>query len=297
MASLVEKTLKTTRLETGHFPFEFDLVEFGELLRDVLRRRPDDATHPVHAELPEDPLPAWADRDRLVEVLDNLISNAVKYSPAGGAVNVRVTSQGETLTVTVEDQGLGIASNDLPRLFRPFSRVRTASTAGIEGSGLGLYICERIVKAHGGRLWAESELERGSTFSFTLPLYGATAQTRPSLVLVAASDEGTCREVRRVAEELGYSTHEVADGVEAVEAAIRLRPVAIVLDRILPRLRADEIAERLRENAGTAAVPLFVLAAAEDLGERASLFQACVPKPLDHAALSQALAGLVSTAL
>ncbi len=296
MASLVEKTLKTTRLETGHFPFEFGLVEFGQVLRDLLRRRPEDAAHPVHVELPEDPLPAWADRDRLSEVLDNLIGNAVKYSPAGGAVQVRVTSEGESLSVAVADKGLGIASSDLPRLFRPFSRVRTLRTAGIEGSGLGLYICERIVKAHGGRLWAESELERGSTFSFTLPLYGAAAQTRPSIVLVAASDEGTRREVRRVAEQLGYSTHEVADGVEAVEAAIRLRPVAIVLDRILPRLRADEVAERLRENAGAGALPLYVLASAEDLGERSSLFQACLPKPLDPVALSQALAALMSTA-
>ncbi len=296
MASLVEKTLKTTRLETGHFPFEFGLVEFGQVLREVLQRRPDDAQHPVRAELPDEPLPAWADRDRLAEVFDNLIDNAVKYSPSGGPVRVCVTSEAEWVTVAVEDQGLGIAASDLPRLFRPFSRVRTARTAGIAGSGLGLYICERIVKAHGGRLWAQSEPERGSTFSFTLPLYGATAQTRPSVVLVAASDEGTRREVRRVAEALGYSTHEVADGVEAVEAAIRLRPVAIVLDRILPRLRADEVAERLRENPATASVPLFALASAEELGEQASLFRACAPKPLDPAALSQALAGLLSPA-
>lgn len=294
MANLVEKTLKTTRLETGHFPFEFGLVEFGQLLREVLQRRPEDAAHPVHAELPEDPLPCWADRDRLTEVLDNLIDNAVKYSPGGGGVHVRVTSEAEAVTVTVEDEGLGIAASELPRLFRPFSRVRTLRTARIEGSGLGLYICERIVKAHGGRLWAESQPERGSTFSFTLPLYGAMAQTRPAIVLVAASDESTRRKVRRVAEQLGYSTHEVADGVEAVEAAIRLQPVAIVLDRILPRLRAEEVAERLLENPATASVPLFALASAEDLGERASLFRACAPKPLDTAALSEALAGLLS---
>jgi signal transduction histidine kinase/DNA-binding response OmpR family regulator len=290
MASLVEKTLKTTRLETGHFPFEFGLVDLGKVLRDVVRRRPDDPEHPLHAELPDAPLPCWGDRDRIGEVLENLIGNAAKYSPAGGAIRIRVTCEDEVLTLAVEDQGLGIATPDLERLFRPFSRVRTARTSGIEGSGLGLYICERIVKAHGGRVWAESEPEQGSTFFFTLPLFGAAAQMRPSAVLVAASDEGTRREVRRVAEELGHSIVEVGDGVEAVEAAIRLHPTVIVLDRILPRLRADEVAERLQETPATAAIPLFVLAAAEDLGPRAALFQACIPKPLDLAALSAALA-------
>ncbi len=290
MASLVEKTLKTTRLETGHFPFEFGLVDLGKVLRESLRRLTDDPMHPIRVELPDDPLPAWGDRDRLAEVVENLVGNAIKYSPGGGPIRLRVTTEGETVTVAVQDEGLGIAPGDLARLFRPFSRVRTMRTAGIEGSGLGLYICERIVKAHGGRLWAESALEHGSTFSFTLPLFGAAAQMRPSVVLVAASDEGTRRDVRRVAEELGYSIQEVADGVEAVEAAVRLHPVAVVLDRILPRLRAEEVAERLHENPATAAIPLFVLAAAESLGQRASLFQACIPKPLDRAALAVALA-------
>src|SRR6185436_11055186 len=75
MASLVDKTLKTTRLETGHFPFEFGVIDLGAALRDVLARRPDDAQRPVEAEIPEDPLPCWADRERVVEVFENLLSN------------------------------------------------------------------------------------------------------------------------------------------------------------------------------------------------------------------------------
>jgi CheY-like chemotaxis protein len=97
-----------------------------------------------------------------------------------------------------------------------------------------------------------------------------------------------------VAEELGYGTHEVADGVEAVEAALRLRPVAAVLDRILPRLQAHEVAERLKEHPATAGVPLFALASETDLGASASLFRACVPKPLDRGRLASVLATLLS---
>jgi CheY-like chemotaxis protein len=196
--------------------------------------------------------------------------------------------------VAVSDRGIGIASSALERLFRPFSRVRSPETAEIEGSGLGLYICDRIVRAHGGRVWAESRPAEGSVFSLSLPLFGVAAQTRSPLVLVAAGDEGTRRDVRRVAEDLGYGTHEVADGVEAVEAAVRLRPAAVVLDRILPRLQADEVAERLKENMVTAGVPLFVLASEADLGSRVGLFRGCVPKPLDRSLLAATLGALLS---
>ncbi len=289
MANLVDKTLKTTRLETGHFPFEFGLADLGAIVGDVLARRPEDRARPIFAELPEDPIPVWADRDRIAEVVDNLLSNATKYSPDGGGIALRVSVEGETATVAVEDQGLGIAAADMERLFRPFSRIRSPRTAGIEGSGLGLYICERVVRAHGGRLRAESEPERGSVFTFTVPIYGVEAQMRPPLVLVGATDDVTRRDVRRTGEGLGFAVEETRDGVEAVEAAIRLRPVAMVLDRILPRLRADEVAERLREAPGMGSVALFVLGAPEDLGAKASLFRACLTKPIDRGRLEAAL--------
>ncbi|MGH9885374.1 MAG: ATP-binding response regulator, partial [bacterium] len=241
---------------------------------------------------PEDPVPCWADRDRIAEVLDNLVSNAVKYSPGGGRVAVQVERRGEDAVVRVVDSGIGIAPTDLARLFRPFSRVRDRQTAEIEGSGLGLYICDRIVRAHGGRLWVDSTPSEGSVFSFSLPLFGAFAQTRAPVIVVGASDERTRREVRRLAEEQGYSVHEVTDGVDAVEAALRLLPVAIVLDRVLPRLRAEEAAERLKDHPTTHHVPLVVLAARGDLGDRASLFEAFIPKPLDLKVLQETLRNL-----
>jgi signal transduction histidine kinase/DNA-binding response OmpR family regulator len=294
MATLVDKTLKTTRLETGHFPFEFGVTDLSAVIQGVLRRVPEDPRHPLTVDIPEDPLPCWADRDRMAEVVENLLSNAAKYSPNGGPIELRVRVEEETVTVRVVDRGIGISDQDLGRLFRPFSRVRSPKTAEIEGSGLGLYICDRVVRAHGGRLWAESRPGEGSTFGFSLPLFGVAAQTRSPLVLVAAGDEGTRREVRRVAEELGYGIHEVADGVEAVEAAVRLRPAAVILDRILPRLQADEVAERLKENVVTAGVPLFVLAAEADVGPRVDLFRGFVPKPLDRGHLASKLNALLS---
>ncbi|HUG52027.1 MAG TPA: GAF domain-containing protein [Vicinamibacteria bacterium] len=292
MANLVEKTLKTNRLETGQFPFEFAVVDLAAVAREVVARLPSRSTHPLIWDIPEDPVPCWADRDRVAEVLDNLISNAVKYSPAGGAVHLEVRREDERVVVSIRDQGLGIAEGDLDRLFRPFSRVRNLRTADIEGSGLGLYICDRIVRAHGGRLRVETAPEKGSVFSFTVPLFGAAAQTRPPMILVAAVDEQTRREVRRLADEQGYAVHEAMDGVEAVEAAMRLVPAAVVVDRVLPKLRAEEVAERLRANPATHRVPLFVLAAQAELGEEARLFDGFIPKPLSKNTLAAAIGGL-----
>jgi CheY-like chemotaxis protein len=261
-------------------------------VREVVGRLPVDDRHPIALDLPEDPVPCWADRERLAEVVENLVSNAAKYSPDGGPVRVEVVRDPDAATVRVMDRGVGIAPAAQEKLFRPFSRIRDKKTAGIQGSGLGLYICERIVRAHGGRLGVESRAGEGATFAFSIPLFGVTAQTRAPLVLVAAGDERTRREVRRVAQEQGFGIHEVYDGVDAVEAAIRLVPAAVILDRVLPRLGAQEVAVRLKENMATTSIPLFALADSAELGSQSALFAAYVPKPLDVAVLAAALSGV-----
>ena len=105
---------------------------------------------------------------RLQQVLQNLLTNAIKYAPGGGSIVVSVETDGQEVTVSVQDQGLGIVADELPQLFERFYRV--ARTRGLEGSGLGLYVCQGIISGHGGRIWAHSDGPGlGSTFSFTLP--------------------------------------------------------------------------------------------------------------------------------
>jgi CheY-like chemotaxis protein len=107
--------------------------------------------------------------------------------------------------------------------------------------------------------------------------------------VVATPDAGTRRDVRRAAEPLGFAVHEVQDGVEAVEAVARLRPAAVVLERILPRLGAEEVAERLRTQPATQAVPILLLGAADEAAGRTALFRECLPHPLDRRMLQAAL--------
>jgi CheY-like chemotaxis protein len=191
--------------------------------------------------------------------------------------------------VSVTDHGIGIDPEKLDRLFRPFSRAHDRQATGIEGFGLGLSICDRFVQAHGGRFEVESEPGKGSTFRFRLPLFGAVAQSQAPVVVVVSADAGTRRELRRAAEGRGFAVEEAQDGLAAVEAATRLRPAAVVLDRILPRLSAVEAAERLRGLAATRSVPLLVLSTAAEVGEKASWFRECLPRPVEAETLGAAL--------
>jgi two-component system phosphate regulon sensor histidine kinase PhoR len=109
-----------------------------------------------------------ADPNRLERILGNLLSNALKYSDPGTEVLVSARNTDGEVTISVVDQGRGIAPEDLPRIFGRFYRSITARKA--EGLGLGLHITRLLVEAHGGRIWAESELGKGSSFSFTLPM-------------------------------------------------------------------------------------------------------------------------------
>jgi signal transduction histidine kinase len=115
-----------------------------------------------------------ADRDRLTQVMGNLLSNALRYVPDGGRIGVQVTEQRQEVIVTVVDDGPGIPSEDLPHLFDRFWRGDQARRQATGGSGLGLTIARRLVEAHGGRLWAQSLEGEGSTFAFTLPAWIAT---------------------------------------------------------------------------------------------------------------------------
>jgi len=103
-------------------------------------------------------------------VLANLVSNAIKFSEDGGTIMVRARVEGPELVVSVQDQGIGIAPEALPHLFERFCQVNGTGTRQRGGTGLGLYISRQIVEAHGGRIWVESRVGRGSTFSFAIPV-------------------------------------------------------------------------------------------------------------------------------
>jgi signal transduction histidine kinase len=125
-------------------------------------------SRPLRLEAPELPIAVTGDRDRLGQVLDNLLGNAIKYSPADGQILVQVARGDREVVLRVIDQGPGIPADVLPHLFERF--FRGPNTAGDPGLGLGLYITRMLVEAHGGRVSATSRAGEGSTFTIVLPL-------------------------------------------------------------------------------------------------------------------------------
>ena len=169
MNRLVTDLVDAVRIGAGSFQVRPQHVDLAALTRDTVETQGHlTPEKEIELDTPEHLEGDW-DPDRLAQVMGNLLSNAAKYSPDGGAIEVRLRQEDGQAVVSVSDQGIGIKPEDLDLLFQPFSRLYAERTTS--GVGLGLYISKAIVVAHGGRIWAKSKgLGNGATFSFTLPL-------------------------------------------------------------------------------------------------------------------------------
>jgi len=167
---LVENLLYASRIQAGGLQMEITPLELPPLIQGVVRRlqakSPDIS---VTLEIPPNLPTVMADRDRIEEVLQNLLDNAIKYSPQHRVVTVAARATGDEVIVSVSDSGIGISLRDQEEIFTRFRRIGNQLARTTPGTGLGLYICHAIVEAHGGHMWVESALHEGSTFSFSLP--------------------------------------------------------------------------------------------------------------------------------
>jgi signal transduction histidine kinase len=170
LAELVENLLELSRLEETGFKIDKELTRIEPVITATVEDMKRKAKEHRFAVCVTKPLPAVeADPRRLRQVMDNLLSNAVKYSPPGAEVAILCKAKGKEIVVGVQDQGVGIAPEEQVRIFERFHQVTMPGGGKPSGAGLGLTICKRIVEAHGGRIWVESEVGKGSTFYFTLP--------------------------------------------------------------------------------------------------------------------------------
>lgn len=171
LAELVNDFLDLRRMEVGHQIFHCEAIDIEGLLRERVNMLPSvDGKLFIRLVAPSSIAPVWADGDRIRQVLANLLSNAMKYSPHGGEVTVGVRQEDTEVIVWVADQGIGIPPVALPKLFSKFFRVDNEQTKKIRGTGLGLALVKEIIEEHQGRVWVESELGKGSTFFFSLPV-------------------------------------------------------------------------------------------------------------------------------
>ncbi len=171
LGRLVDELLDVSRIESGKLEFHLEPVVVGQLVQDVATRlQLTTAQHQIEVDLSRAggaPLPV--DRDHLEQVLDNLVTNAIKFSPDGGRIDVGVVEKADSVELSVHDSGVGIPKHQLDAVFGLFYQAEDPVSRRTGGMGLGLYISKEIITRHGGRIWAESEPGAGTTFFVALP--------------------------------------------------------------------------------------------------------------------------------
>jgi two-component system phosphate regulon sensor histidine kinase PhoR len=183
LARLVDDLLQVARIDAGRLRLEWTELPLEEALRELLSQFHSRwGSRRVVLDLPYDLPRVRVDRERLEEILINLIDNAIKYSPEAAPVRVWARTRGDEIEVGVEDEGIGIAPEDVAQLFQKFQRIVTPATRDIGGTGLGLYIVKGLVEAHGGTIRVESLPGVGSSFTFTVPRSRVSGALRQELL-------------------------------------------------------------------------------------------------------------------
>lgn len=264
LMAMIEQLLSFSRLESGKVriePVAFDLAEVVTQAANGARAARGNALSlavDLDTRLPL----VWGDPSRIAQVLDNLLANAAKFSAPGQLVTVAARRHGEEVEVAVEDHGIGIARADREKIFERFFQADASSTRKYGGMGLGLAIVREILQAHGRDIAVDSELGRGSTFRFTLPVAAepaaAVAAGARTLVLID-DDPGFLQMLSGFLTRAGYAVHGAGTAREGAALIARLRPDLVVLDRLLPDGDGFDLLAELKSQEATRRLPVVVL--------------------------------------
>jgi len=317
-AQLIEDLLDLSRVISGKLRLELvpvDLTETADAAADVVR--PSAAAKRIHLDVVAErrPILLLGDGDRLQQAIWNLLTNAVKFTPEDGRVELRLRVDDTTATIVVRDTGKGIDGEFLPRVFDRFRQEDSSTTRAHGGLGLGLAIVRSVVEAHGGSVTAASAgMERGSTFTIVLPLVTAVDERREregpivraadglrdARILVVDDREDERQLFAEILEQHG-GVVAVADGVtSALQELERFRPAAVVSDIAMPVQDGYELVRRIRAHAdqtlaSTPAIAVTAQARAEDRRRALSAgFQGYISKPVDPAELIDAVAAVLA---
>ncbi|WP_260447087.1 PAS domain S-box protein [Nostoc sp. 2RC] len=292
LTSLINDVLDIAKMEAGKVEWQMQPLDLTELLdwattstAALFETNGLKLIIDIEPELPQ----VIGDRNRLLQVLINLISNAIKFTESG-SITCRINQQNEAICISVIDTGVGIAPEDQPKVFEKFRQVGDTLTDKPKGTGLGLPICKQIVEHHGGRIWVESELGQGSTFSFIIPIYTSNHKSSAKLnldalvkqlkehvittaavlnenrkTILVVDDDTNIRELlRQQLENEGYNVREAKDGMDAIHQIKTARPDLILLDVMMPQINGFDVAAVLKNDPHTADIPIIILSIIEN---------------------------------
>jgi PAS domain S-box-containing protein len=310
---LVEDLLDVSRISAGKLDLRKEPVPLREIVRDAVESSQpliDSMGHKLTVTLPDHPLTVDADFARLAQVISNLLNNSAKYTDRGGHIWLTAERQGREVLISVKDDGIGIAADQLPGLFRMYSQVRSSLERSQGGMGIGLTLAKRLVEMHGGGIEARSDGPgKGSEFLVRLPLLeeeslrparaGMDKPTGPKSslrVLIVDDNRDAGESLAMLLRVLGHDVRTAPDGQEGLAEAEAFRPDVALVDIGLPKLDGYEVSRRIREQAWGQAMVLVALTGwgqEEDRGRsRDAGFDEHLFKPVHPNALMRMLAEL-----
>ena len=298
LTDLINDVLHIQRLEAGHQEINLAPADLQALIQRAAAVAGEDVQRPIKVRRTSRLPLVMIDTDAILQVLTNFISNARKYSPDGGVILISTKLVGGMVEISVEDHGLGIPAESLPKLFGTFYRVDTGDRRLIKGTGLGLSIARRIIEAHGGVVEAFSDGPGlGSRFLFTLPTERYTPKSAD--VLIVEDDSGFARLLQEQLVSRGMTTVRAADA-ETAERLLQagIKPRAVIADLVLPGVQGEEFVTKLGSNPASA-IPVVVLTVKSLAPSEVSALEkagvtAVLPK---EAGATQAAVSLITEAL
>jgi signal transduction histidine kinase/DNA-binding response OmpR family regulator len=284
LLALINDILDLAKVEAGQMDLHVEEVDAPELVGGVVATvQPLAECKHIRIEaLSEDGISLSADAGKVKQILYNLLSNAIKFTPDGGLVTVQTSAAGEAVRFSVADTGIGIAEEDQERVFHEFQQVDGAASRHYDGTGLGLALTRRFAELHGGRIWLESRLGHGSTFHVEIPAQPIRAEPAVAtfgllappgavsmngdapLVLVVENDVQSANLLCAYLTRGGYRSHVAADGLDVLETARSLKPVAITLDILLPHIDGWELLRSLKADETTRDIPVVITSVVDD---------------------------------
>ncbi|MGP1382215.1 MAG: response regulator [Thainema sp.] len=324
LTTLINDVLDIAKMEAGKVEWKMESLSIAEVIARAIaatsalfEAKQLRLVREIELDLP----PIMGDRDRLIQVVINLLSNAVKFTDEG-TVTCRAVCIEQDIVVSVIDTGSGIAPENCDKVFEKFKQVGDTLTDKPKGTGLGLPICAQIVEHHQGRIWVESELGKGSTFRFTLPVQSETrdyvqridldsllkqlspAQNLASIPVIDSTaktilivdDEAHIRELlRQHLEAEGYHIEEAEDGREAIGRVKQVGPDLIILDVMMPDVNGFDVAAVIKNDPLTMGIPIMILSILEhqERGQQIGVDR-YLTKPINTEELLQAVRELIS---
>ncbi len=306
LLGLINNILDLSKIEAGKMELSIESVNLNDVAKTVMSTAialVKDKAVKLEQDVPPDLPTVMADQTRVRQIILNLVSNAAKFTEKG-FVRLRMVSTPKEVLISVTDSGIGIPSDKLEHVFEEFTQVDASTTRKYGGTGLGLAISRKFVDMHKGRIWVESEMGVGSTFTFTLPREQAEPEppvSRPTdleargegkkLIMCIDDDPGVITLYKRYLEKQDYRVIGVTDPTKAVEEARRVLPYAITLDVMMPRKDGWDVLADLKKTPEISNTPILVCSIVQDKTRGFSLGAAdYLVKPITEDELRRALA-------